>query len=182
MRKWFPTQITWVIILGCLAFVLALSTVGNELAVRIENYINILLSVAVVYRYRKESIKALFDQAPSNIQVLGLGIILAWLANNVRSFYSSLQRDFHIAWLTDSIVVPFFLYLMLLSGLFHLIVPYVKRTHIDRKAWFEIIGIVTFGTVLALTVTFLVDIYPSLGILTHGNSVVSAPFFTSSVE
>ena len=162
MRNRFgvPTQIVWVIMLFGFVFVAVLSVVGNEVAVRIENYINIVLSFACVARYRHEAIRALITKLPTSIQILCLGIFFNWIANNIRSFLSTLARDFDILWLNDSVIVPIFLFFTFMSGVFHLIVPYVEPTKIDRKAWYEVLAIVVGGTSLALIVTLDLYLFP----------------------
>lgn len=159
MKKFIPaqlTQLSWVLIIGCVAFMMALSIVGNEIATRVENYIGIALSIACIVKYRHAAVQALISKLPTNVQVLSLGIFIAWMGNNIRNIYSSLDRDFGVSWLRLGPYVPIFLYMFLLSGMLHLAAPHVKDGKISVETWLELAIVVGAGTIVAMMVTVYV--------------------------
>lgn len=180
MKIRWPTQIAWLIITTCAIFVFGISWTGNELATRIENYIGITLSVACIVRYRHDAWKALVQERSSSVQLLGLGIVLAWLANSFRNLYSTLQRDFNIDWLPSSWVVPTFLFIMLLSGILHVMVPKVHDGVINRRAIKEISIYVLIGITLALGVTLAINLFPSIANVHYSN--IGWKIITSSTD
>lgn len=162
MRRFIParlTQLTWVLVIGCVAFMMALSIVGNEIATRVENYIGIALAVACLVKYRHASVQAILSKLPTNVQVLSLGIFVAWFGNIIRNVYSSLDRDFGISWIRLGPYVPMFLFMFLLSGMLHIAAPHVKDGKISGETWLELAIVVASGTIVAMAVTVYVAYY-----------------------
>lgn len=154
MNRWYPTQIAWIMILLCMVFIFGLTLIGNETAVRIENYVGVSLSLAAFVRYRHDAWDALVSSKPTGFQILALGIFINWMGNNIRNIYSSLDRDFGLGWVRWGFVVPFFLFLMVLSGLLHLAGPTIDRNgRLPVRSLVQIGAIVLSGVIAAVAVT-----------------------------
>lgn len=148
-----PTHISWIAIVLCFVFILTLTIIGNELAVRIENYIGVSLAVACLIEYRKEAMDALVKPRPTNFQVFALGMAMIMLASIIRNFYSSIERDFGLGWVRWGPMVPVFLFLMILGSVFKIIAPHVREGKVDWATLRHVIWIGMFGVAGALIVT-----------------------------
>lgn len=154
MNSWYPTQIAWILILLCMAFILCLTLIGNETAVRIENYVGCAVSFAAFVRYRHDAWGALFSARPTGFQILALGIFVSWMGNLIRNIYSSVERDFGIGWVRWGFVVPFFLFLMVLGGIMHLAGPTIDKSgRLPGRSLVQIGAVVAYGILAAVAVT-----------------------------
>jgi len=148
-----PTQISWIAIVLCLVFVVTLTLIGNEVAVRIENYVGVALAVACLVQYRQEAVDALIKPRPTNFQVFALGMVMIMLASIIRNFYSSIERDFGLGWVRWGPLVPVFLFLMILGSVFKIIAPHVREGRADWVTLRHVILIGMCGIAAALAVT-----------------------------
>lgn len=148
-----PTQIAWLTIAFCLVFIFTLTIIGNETAIRVENYVGVAVSFAAFVRYRHDAWDALFSARPTGFQILALGIFVSWMGNLIRNIYSSVERDFGIGWVRWGPLVPVFLFLMVLGGIMHLAGPRMQGGRLPVRALVEIAAVVLAGVVAALAVT-----------------------------
>jgi hypothetical protein len=148
-----PTQISWIAIVLCLVFVVTLTLIGNEVAVRLENYVGVALAIACLVQYRQEAIDALIKPRPTNFQVFALGMAMVMLASIIRNFYSSIERDFDIGWVRWGPLVPVFLFLMIMGAVFKIIAPHVEDGRADWPTLRHVIWIGMCGVAAALAVT-----------------------------
>lgn len=154
MNRRYPTQLAWAMIVLCVVFVVVLSFIGGETAVRVENYVGMALSIAAFIQYRHDAWDALVRNRPTGYQILALGIFINWMRNNIQSIYSSLVRDFNLDWELGDVVVAFFLFLMVLSGLLHVVGPTLdEEGFIPKRAYIRIGIVVTLGIIAAIAVT-----------------------------
>lgn len=156
MKLRFPTQIAWLVTIACMAFVLALTVTGNMLATRIENMVGITLSAVCVYRYRRDAWRALIRDQPTNVQIVCLGLVIYLAGGMVRNLYSSIDRDFGLSWIRYGPVVPFFLFLFILSGALLLIGPKLQGGRIAMNGWIELGVVIATGIGIALAVTAII--------------------------
>lgn len=151
------TQITWLIVVACAAFVVVMSVSESELAIRMGNYMSLSLSIACLVRYRFEAWRALTRFRPTGINVLGLGIFLNWISSQLRAMSSTLLRDFDIWWLNDTILVPLLLFVVLLSGIFHFAGPKIENGRLPKQSFAQLALIFLFGIIPALLITLFVQ-------------------------
>lgn len=150
------TQITWLIIVACAVFIAVMVFSESEVIIRVGNYMSLSLSVACVIRYRHEAWRALTNFKPTGINVLGLGIFLNWLSSQLRATSSTLLRDFNIWWLNDSILIPTFLFIALLSGIFHFAGPRIENGKMSRHTLVQLALVFFVGIIPALVITIFV--------------------------
>lgn len=150
------TQITWVIIIACAVFTVVMMSTDSQIIIRIGNYMSLSLSIACVIRYRYEAWNALTSFRPTGINVLGLGIFLSWCSTQLRVASSTLLRDFDIWWLNDVFLIPAFLFLAVLSGVFCFAGPRIERGKMNRHTLAQLALVLFFGIVPALVITVFI--------------------------
>lgn len=152
IRTW-NYQVAWIVIAACLAYVTLTAMIDDPISIRLLNSSIISTSAACVVLYAPLAWQALIRRRPTNAQLMGLGLELASLGSMLQRIPSVMVRDFGLLWVSDNVIIPGGLFIILLSRIFQVLAIGATDDGIDRNKWATISIALGGGIGLALAVT-----------------------------
>lgn len=151
--KTWNFQVAWIVIIACSAYVVISSVIDNPISVRLLNSTIISTSFVCVVLYAKLAWQAVSRRRPTNADLMGLGLFLASLGSMLQRIPSMMVRDFGLAWISDNVIIPGGLFIILLSRIFQVLAIGATDNGVERHKWETITIALGGGFTLALLVT-----------------------------